>query len=57
MRLGAELVVAELEKGHDLAGQLLGCAVPLRVEHDLGDELAVGFDHGHLTEQLFEVLG
>jgi hypothetical protein len=37
MGLGAELVVAELEKGHDLAGQLLGCAVPLRVEHDLGD--------------------
>lgn len=45
-----------LEEGHNLLGEDLGCAETLRVQHDLGDELAVGLGHGQATEQLLQIV-
>lgn len=45
-----------LKEGHNLLGEDLGCAEALRVQHDLGDELAVGLGHGQAAEQLLQIV-
>ena len=57
MCLAAELLAAELEEGHDLGCEALGGAEALAEEHDLGDGLSVGGDHGDGAEELLEVVG
>lgn len=45
-----------LEEGHNLLCKDLSCAETLRVQHDLGDELAVGLGHGQTAEQLLQIV-
>lgn len=45
-----------LEEGHDFLGKDLSCAETLRVQHDLGDELAVRLGHGQAAEQFLKIV-
>lgn len=45
-----------LEERHNLLRKDLSCAEALRVQHDLGDELAVRLGHGQATEQLLQIV-
>lgn len=45
-----------LEEGDDLLGEDLGGAEALRVQHDLRDQLTVGFGHGQTPEELLQVI-
>ena len=57
MTLVTQLVETEIEQLHHLSREAFGCLESLREEHDLGDEVFVGFGHCHLSEQLFEIIG
>ena len=50
------VVVCLLEEGHDLAGELLGGAEALRVEHHLRDELSIGLGHRQTAEEFLQVI-
>lgn len=45
-----------LEEWNNLFSKDLSCAEALRVQHDLGNELAVWFGHGQAAEQLFQIV-
>lgn len=45
-----------LEEWNNLFSKDLSCAEALRVQHDLGDELAVWFGHGQAAEQLLQIV-
>jgi len=54
--LGGQLVVAQGEQKHRLAGKPFGGVEALREQHDLGDEVPVRLDHGDAAEELLEVI-
>ena len=56
MTLVAELGVAEIKQGYDLATKFLGGAEALRVKHYSCNHLLVWLCHGNLPEQLFEIV-
>lgn len=45
-----------LEKGDDLLGKGLSSAEALGVQHDLGNELSVGFGHSQTAEKFLQVV-
>lgn len=47
VRLGRELLRAEVEEGDNLGCQRLGASEALGEEHDLGNKLEVGLGHSH----------
>lgn len=57
VRLRRELLLAQLEQRHDLAGEALGRLEALRVEHHLRDQFAIGLDHRDWAEELLEIVG
>lgn len=45
-----------LKEWNNLLGQDLSGTEALRIQHDLGDELAVGFGHSQAPEELLQVI-
>lgn len=56
MRLFRQLHLTQIKQRHNLSGQLLSCGESLRIEHNSRNHFFIRLCHGHLSEQLFEVV-
>lgn len=48
--------IDSLEEWHDLVCEFLSCSESLGVQHDLGDQVSVGFGHRQISEEFLQIV-